>query len=143
MIMVAASSAHLYFPPQGPHPLEDTFGMFATCVMLKHPFNPGKNEAAVQFGKIQKTRSALSNSSNSTAAQLTDPVLVSVCVEGARGFERYQVQLQYGTPMYGLWFDRFNEGCHFQMGDDIQPDMTMGIELLLESSVKSSCSGVE
>ena len=26
-----------YFPLQGPHPLEEMFGMFAACVMLEHP----------------------------------------------------------------------------------------------------------
>jgi hypothetical protein len=71
-------SSHRCFPPQDPHPLEDTFGMFASCVMLEHSLNPGINEATVQFGTIRKTRSALSNYSNTTAAELLEPVLASV-----------------------------------------------------------------
>ena len=118
------SSAHRYFPPQGPHPLEDTFGMFAACVMLEHSLNPGMNEATVQFGTIRKTRSALSNYSHTTVGHLTNPVLVG----GLKGI-RYNFS---ESPMYGLWFDRFKDGCHSRMGDDIRPDKAMGIELLLE-----------
>jgi hypothetical protein len=118
------TSESRYFSPQGPHPLEDTFGMFAACVMLEHSLNPGINEANVQFGTIRKTRSALSNYSNTTAAELTESVLVG----GLKGI-RFHFS---GTAMYGLWFDRYKDGCHSRMGDDIRPDKAMGIELLLE-----------
>jgi hypothetical protein len=70
------SSELRYFQPQGPHPLEDTFGMFASCVMLEHSLNPGINEANVQFGTIRKTRSALSNYSATAANEQTLPVLI-------------------------------------------------------------------
>ena len=113
-----------YFPPQGPHPTEDTFGMFAACVMLEHSLNPGMNEATVQFGTIRKTRSALSNYSATTANELSEPVLVG----GNKGV-RWNFS---ATPMYGLWFARFTLGCHSRMGDDIRPDKAMSIELLLE-----------
>jgi hypothetical protein len=113
-----------YFPPQGPHPLEDSFGMFAACVMLEHSLNPGMNEATVQFGTIRKTRSALSNYSNTTASALAESVMVG----GMKGI-RFNFSK---TPMYGLWFDRFKDGCHSRMGDDIRPDKAMSIELLLE-----------
>jgi len=113
-----------YFPPQGPHPLEDTFGMFGACVMLEHSLNPGINETNVQFGTIRKTRSALTNYSNTTVAELRESVLVG----GLKG-TRFHFS---GTPMYGLWFDRYKDGCHSRMGDDIRPDKAMGIELLLE-----------
>jgi hypothetical protein len=113
-----------YFPPQGPHPLDDTFGMFAACVMLEHSLNPGINEANVQFGTIRKTRSALTNYSNTTVAELLESVLVG----GQKGI-RFHFS---GSPMNGLWFDRYKDGCHSRMGDDIRPDKAMGIELLLE-----------
>jgi hypothetical protein len=113
-----------YFPPQGPHPLEDTFGMFASCVMLEHSLNPGINEANVQFGTIRKTRSALTNYSATTANELTLPTLVG----GNKGV-RWSFS---STPMHGEWFDRFKLGCHSRMGDDTRPDKAMAIELLLE-----------
>ena len=113
-----------HFPPQGPHPLEDSFGMFAACVMLEHSLNPGINETNVQFGTIRKTRSCLTNYANTTVAELSEPVLVG----GLKGI-RFNFS---GTPLNGLWFDRFKSGCHSRMGDDIRPDKAMSIELLLE-----------
>jgi hypothetical protein len=116
--------ARTYFPPQGPHPIDDTFGMFAACVMLEHSLNTGINETNVQFGTIRKTRSCLTNYSHTTVGELTAPVLVG----GMKG-----VRFNFSaTPLYGLWFDRFKDGCHSRMGDDIRPDKAMGIELLLE-----------
>ena len=90
------SEAH-YFPPHGPHPLEDTFGMFAACIMLKHSLNPGIKETNVQFGTILKTRSTLTNYSNTTIAELLESVLVG----GLKG-TRFHFSR---TPMYVLWFD--------------------------------------
>jgi hypothetical protein len=123
-VSYGVTSAQPYFTPQGPHPLEDTFGMFAACVMLEHSLNTGINEATVQFGTIRKTRSALSNYCATTSDDLILPSLVG----GSKG-SRWSLS---STPMYGIWFDRFKLGCHSRMGDDIRPDKAMSIELLLE-----------
>jgi hypothetical protein len=113
-----------YFSPQGPHPLSDSFGMFAACVMLEHSLSPGINESNVQFGTIRRTRSALSNYDATTATELDEPILIG----GNKG-----VRWNFSTTaMYGLWFNRFTLGCHSRMGDDIRPDKAMAIELLLE-----------
>jgi hypothetical protein len=122
--MYGVMSHHRGFPPQGPHPLEDTFGMYGACVMLEHSLNAGINETNVQFGTIRKTRSALTNYSNTCVAELTESVLVG----GLKG-ARFHFS---STPLYGLWFDRFKDGCHSRMGDDIRPDKAMSVELLLE-----------
>jgi hypothetical protein len=111
------SSDSRYFPPQGPHPIEDTFGMFAACVMLEHSLNSGINEANIQFGTIRETRSALSNYSATTMHKQDLPVLV-----GGNKEMRWYFS---STPMYGVWFDRFKLGCHSRMGDDIWPDKAM------------------
>jgi hypothetical protein len=37
------------FNEQGPHPLEDSFGMLKACDLLDHSLNQGRNEANVQF----------------------------------------------------------------------------------------------
>jgi hypothetical protein len=49
------------FRPQGPHPVEDTFGMMTAVVLLDHSLNAGINAATVQFNTVWKTRSAISN----------------------------------------------------------------------------------
>jgi hypothetical protein len=43
------------FRPQGPHPVEDTFGMMTAVVLLDHSLNAGINAATVQFNTIRKT----------------------------------------------------------------------------------------
>jgi hypothetical protein len=115
-----ASSEVPHFPPQAPHPLEDNFGMFASCVMLEHSLNPGITAARVQFGTIRKTRSALSNYSATTRAELTESVLVG----GKNKGERWNFS---ATPMHGLWFNRFKDGCHSRMGDDIRPTVERNV----------------
>jgi hypothetical protein len=49
----------MMFRPQGPHPVEYTFGMMTAVDLLDHLLNAGNNEAHVQFNTIRKTRSAI------------------------------------------------------------------------------------
>jgi hypothetical protein len=55
------------FRPQGPHPVEDTFGMMTAVVLLDHSLNAGINAATVQFNTIRKTWSSMSNYERTTA----------------------------------------------------------------------------
>jgi hypothetical protein len=98
--------------------------MHGACVMLEHSLNAGINETNVQFGTVRKTWSALTNYSNTCVAELTELVLVG----GLKG-ARFHFS---STPLHGLWFDRFKDGCHSRMGDDVRPDKAMSVELLLE-----------
>jgi NAD/NADP transhydrogenase beta subunit len=82
--------------------------------MLEHSLKPGMNEATVQFGTIWKTRSALFNCSNTTAAELLEPVLVG----GQKEFGSTLVECQ--------WVGR---GL---TGEDICPNKAMSTKLLLE-----------
>jgi hypothetical protein len=49
------------FIPQGPHPVEDTFGMMNAVVLLDHSFKAGINAPTVQLNTIHKTQSAMTN----------------------------------------------------------------------------------
>jgi hypothetical protein len=40
------------FHPQGPHPLEDIFGMMTAVVLLDHSLNAGINAATVPFFNV-------------------------------------------------------------------------------------------
>jgi hypothetical protein len=111
------------FRPQGPHPLEDTFGMTTAVVLLDHSLNAGINAATVQFNTIRKTRSAMSNYERTTVPQTRHAALM-VYKKGERlGFTN--------TSVYSLWFDRFIVGCHVRMGDDTRQDRAFVIELIL------------
>jgi hypothetical protein len=82
----------IVFKAQGPHPLEDSFGMLKACVLLDHSLNQGRNEANVQFETIRKTRSAVSNYDRMTREELE-----LHCLAGYRRGERQSFN---GTTVY-------------------------------------------
>jgi RNAse (barnase) inhibitor barstar len=92
------------FRPQGHHPLEDTFGMMTSVVLIDRSLNAGINASTVQFNTIHKTWSAMSNYESTAAPEMRHSALVG-CKKGERlGFTN--------TSVYSLWFDRFTVGFH-------------------------------
>jgi hypothetical protein len=63
------------FRSQGPHPVEDTFGMMTAVVLLDHSLNAEINAATVQFNTVWKTRSAMSNYERTTAPEMRHAAL--------------------------------------------------------------------
>jgi hypothetical protein len=49
------------YPPRGPWPLEDVWGMKTAMVTLQRSLASGKNASNVQYETIRKTRSHMSN----------------------------------------------------------------------------------
>jgi hypothetical protein len=111
------------FRPQGPHPVEDTFGMMTSVVLLDHSLNARINAATVQFNPIRKTRFAMSNYERTTAPEMRHAALVGYQKGERLGFTN--------TSVYSLWCDRFIVGCHVRMGDDTRQDRALIIELIL------------
>jgi hypothetical protein len=58
-VAVSLGFKHKLFRPMRPFPLEDTFGMRTAMVMLERSLKPGKYASHLQFGTVQKFRSAL------------------------------------------------------------------------------------
>jgi hypothetical protein len=111
------------FRAQGPHPVEDTFGMMTAVVLLNHSLNAGINAATVQFNTVRKTLSAMSNYERTTAPDMRHAALAGYKKGERLGFTN--------TSVYSLWFDRFIVGCHVRMGDDTKQDIAFSIELIL------------
>jgi hypothetical protein len=111
------------FRPQGPHPVEDTFGMMTAVILLDHSLNAGINAATVQFNTVQKTRSAMSKYERTTAPEKRHAALA--------GYKKGERLIFTNTSVYSLWFDRFIVGCHVLMGDDTRQDRDFSIELIL------------
>jgi hypothetical protein len=111
------------FREQGPHPVEDTFGMMTAVALLNHSLNAGINAATVQFNTGQKTRSAMSNYERTTASEMRHAALAGYKKGERLGFTN--------TSVYSLWFDRFIVGCHVRMGDDTRQDRAFSIKLIL------------
>jgi hypothetical protein len=63
------------FLQQGPHPVEDTFGMMNAVVLLDHSLNSGINAVTVLLNTVRKTRSAMSNYERTTAPEMRHAAL--------------------------------------------------------------------
>jgi hypothetical protein len=111
------------FRPQGPHPLEDIFGMMTAVVLLEHSLNAVINAATVQFNTIRKTRSAMSNYERMTIPEMRHAALAGYKKGDRLGFTN--------TSVYSLCFDRLIVGCHVIMVDDTRQARAFIIELIL------------
>lgn len=110
------------FPPMGPFPVEDTFGMGPAIVMLDLSLRPGVNDKTVQFNTIRKFRSSFSNLYHASAKSQRSSTM-------SNGVRKLTVT---DCPTYGDWFTRFNKGCHKRMGDIVCPDRAVSIPIMLE-----------
>jgi hypothetical protein len=110
------------FTPLGPFPLKDTFGMRAAVVMLEVSLNPGRNDDTVQYGTVRKFRSAFSN-------------IYKASIEGQQGsvMMRDTSKMSISTCLTdGLFFEKFTKGCHKRMGDTVELDRALSVEILVE-----------
>lgn len=106
------------YPPRGPFPIADDWGIGAAVILLLRSLAPGKNATNVQFETIRKTRSHVSNFIHTIPSGMGDMFITG---EGA-------VSGVTNSPTNSLWFKRFMQGCHRRMGDVWCPDrpLTMG-----------------
>jgi hypothetical protein len=111
------------FRPQGPDPVEDTFGIMNAVVLLDHSLNAGINPAKVKFNTVRKTRSAMSNYERTTAPEMRHAALA--------GFKKGERLGFTNTSLYSLLFDRFIVGCHVRMEDDTRQDRAFSIKLIM------------
>jgi hypothetical protein len=108
--------AHQLFCPMGPFPLEDTFGMGAAVIMQLRSLAPRKYSSTLQFDKVRKFRSAVSNVYHASV----EGQHVSMLAKDTRKMVLTE------CPTYGLWFEKTMKGMHKQMGDDVHPDRALG-----------------
>jgi hypothetical protein len=113
------------YPPRGPFPVEDEWGMGPAAVLLMRSLDKGKNSEFVQYETIRNVRSHFSNFIHTIPGGIGDMFISSDNV--LNGVSRSATN----TP----WFKRFMKGCHSRMGDVWCPDrpLTMREGLLCQS----------
>lgn len=105
------------YPPRGPFPIADVWGMGAAIVLLTRSLSPGKNADFVQFETIRKTRSHVSNFFHTIPGGMGDMFISNDSnVSGITN-----------SPTNSFWFKRFIQGCHQRMGDVWSPDRPLTI----------------
>ena len=116
------------YPPRGPWPIEDIWGMKTAMVMLQRSLYPGKNAALVQYETIRKTRSHMSNFIHTIPGGMGEMFIASE--SNVSGMTR--------SPTNSLWFKRFMQGCHRRMGDVWCPDrpLTMPEALAIQEDLE-------
>jgi hypothetical protein len=100
------------YPPRGPWPVEDIWGMKTTIVILQRSLAPRKNASFVQYETIRKTRPHISNFFHTVPGGMGEMFIASE--SNVSGMTR--------SPTNSLWFKRFMLGCHRRMGDVWCPD---------------------
>ncbi len=109
------------FPPMGPFPMEDTFGMKAACILLLKSLDAGKYAATVQFSTMRKMRSAFTNAFHSSVVGLSGATVMA---------KDTKKLVATSCPTYGIWFDHFVRGCHKRMGGIVRPDRALSLLVL-------------
>lgn len=109
------------FPPMGPYPLADTFGMGAAVVMLLRSLDAGSHAATIQFATMRKMRSAFSNVFHASAVGYGGSMVM------AKDTRKLMVT---ECPTFGDWYERFVRGCHKRMGDIVKPDRALSLPIL-------------
>jgi hypothetical protein len=100
------------YPPRGPWPIEDIWGMSTATVILQRSLAPGKNSSFVQYETIRKTRSHISNFFHTVPGGMGEMFIATE--SSVSGMTR--------SPTNSPWFKRFMQGCHRRMGDVWCPD---------------------
>jgi hypothetical protein len=105
------------YPPRGPFPLTDDWGMKGACAILIRSKDRGRNASTIQYDTMRKLRSHLANFSHTCPDGLGPRFMGE---EGAAGAISY-------SPTNSEWFRRFMRGCHRRMGDVWMPDRPVTI----------------
>jgi hypothetical protein len=132
MIFVREGEAMGYmnpYPPRGPWPIEDIWGMRTATVILQRSLAPGKNASFVQYETIRKTRSHMSNFVHTVPGGMGEMFIASE--SNVSGMTR--------SPTNSPWFKRFMQGCHRWMGDVWCPDrpLTMREALAIQEDLEN------
>lgn len=107
-------------PPMGPRDLKDEVGMRVAMIMLAKSRKPGKNAATVQFSTARGIRTTYSNAWKSG---LMDEGLAVMC----KDLQKMHVT---SCPTDGPWFGRFSEGMRARMGEQVNQDLGLTIEVM-------------
>ncbi|KAL7578815.1 hypothetical protein ACA910_016036 [Epithemia clementina (nom. ined.)] len=110
------------FPPHGPYPVSDLFGMGTACTMLIKTLRAGRNAEQIQFETTRKLRSAVSNFIHTTPCGIGAATI---------GYGERGSQFCSGSPTNVQWFKRFMSGCHQRMEDVWVPDKAVTLEEIL------------
>lgn len=105
------------YPPRGPWPIEDLWGVKTAMVLVQRSLSPGKNTSFVQYETIRKTRSHVSNFFHTIPGGMGEMFIAAET--NVSGMTR--------SPTNSFWFKRFMQGCHRRMGDVWCPDRPLTI----------------
>ena len=107
-------------PARGPFRLSDDVGMKEAVLQLRRTRDKGRYDKFIQYGTARKFRSGFSNFWNTTPLSSAGAVM-------ARDTSKLFVS---NNPTYGRWWEKFLEGMHNRMGDDVRPDLAISLKVM-------------
>lgn len=113
------------YPPRGPYPERDIFGMRLACMSLLRSMDTGVNTETIQFETVRKLRSHFSNFCHATPEGTG-----AATVSDSRGATFFSM-----SPSNSYWFRRFMQGMHRRMGDVWIPDRALSLDEMLHMMV--------
>jgi hypothetical protein len=108
------------YPPRGPYPCVDSWGMRVACAILMRSMDKGRNAPTIQYETMRKLRSHVANFVHTCPGGIGARFMGE---EGAAGAVS-------NSPTNTEWFRRFMKGCHRRMGDVWMPDRPLTIREL-------------
>jgi hypothetical protein len=115
------------YPPRGPFPMEDVWGMRVACAMLERSMSGGRNSKHIQFETVRKLRSHYSNMVHTSAGLSPGEEWYSA--------DRGSEPVLSTAATNSLWFRRFMIGCHRRMGDVWLPDHPLTAPILRQCMI--------
>jgi hypothetical protein len=111
-----------HFPPLGPLPVADLFGMRVSIEMLLKSLEPGRYHTSYQqFETIRKLRAGYANIFMASYEGVTSLRTV--------GGDKAKHTLT-NSPTQSLWFERFSQGCVRRMGQDVRQDWAIPLPVM-------------
>ena len=111
------------FPNRGPFPMEDIVEITRSVVMLRRIQKAGRTSKLVQLNTSRKHRAAFSNYWHTIPQVMTTAVLSN----------ETKKLTATSCSVYGIWYTKSMQAVHERMGEDVQSDLGISIELLLTS----------
>ena len=105
------------YPPRGPYPTRDIWGVGTAVVLLMRSLAKGKHAATIQYETARKVRSHVSNFIHTVPNGMGDTFIT----------DDSSTTVVTRSPTNSLWFKRFMAGCHRRMGDIWIPDRPLTI----------------
>jgi hypothetical protein len=104
-------------------PVKDKINATGAAVILRYSVDPYKMEETVQFEIVRKMKLDMVNMAHAVAGSGDKPT-----IGGSEG----RKCMVTGDCVFHDWFDHFMRGIHSHMGDNVQQDLGLTVDIMVK-----------